>query len=97
MGVKVTISSQIWELSEVLPYAEVSDQSTEVKFLAASRGAASSSTMPRATSDRFSRAHQSSVKKSAKEVDDSGGVRNPIFNTERFGQHILKNPLVAQG
>lgn len=26
----------------------------------------------------------------------SGG-RNPIFNTERFGQHILKNPLVAQG
>ena len=37
------------------------------------------------------------AKKAAKEEDDSGGVRNPIFNTERFGQHILKNPLVAQG
>lgn len=54
--------------------------------------------MPRATTDRFSRAHQPSAKKVAsKDADDSGGVRNPIFNTERFGQHILKNPLVAQG
>jgi 18S rRNA (adenine1779-N6/adenine1780-N6)-dimethyltransferase len=25
-----------------------------------------------------------------------GGTSNPLFNTERFGQHILKNPLVAQ-
>lgn len=26
----------------------------------------------------------------------SSSTKNPIFNTERFGQHILKNPLVAQ-
>ena len=26
-----------------------------------------------------------------------GGARNHLFNTERFGQHILTNPLVAQG
>lgn len=24
-------------------------------------------------------------------------TKNPIFNTDRFGQHILRNPLVAQG
>jgi len=54
--------------------------------------------MPRATSERFSRAHEPPVKsKQAKSGDDSNAVRNPIFNTERFGQHILKNPLVAQG
>ncbi|EIN05807.1 rRNA adenine dimethylase [Punctularia strigosozonata HHB-11173 SS5] len=57
--------------------------------------------MPRATSDRFIRAHQPSAKKAAaKESSDGAGssaVHNPIFNTERFGQHILKNPLVAQG
>ncbi|KAI5119286.1 hypothetical protein M0805_008065 [Coniferiporia weirii] len=54
--------------------------------------------MPRATTDRFSRAHQPSAKQSSsKSSEDSNAVRNPIFNTERFGQHILKNPLVAQG
>lgn len=61
--------------------------------------------MPRATSERFSRTHQSSVKPGAtgrysKGHDNgessSSGVRNPIFNTERFGQHILKNPQIAQ-
>jgi 18S rRNA (adenine1779-N6/adenine1780-N6)-dimethyltransferase len=57
--------------------------------------------MPRATTDRFSRAHQPSAKaSSSKDASGSGaggsGVRNPIFNTERFGQHILKNPAVAQ-
>ncbi|KDQ16992.1 hypothetical protein BOTBODRAFT_172602 [Botryobasidium botryosum FD-172 SS1] len=51
--------------------------------------------MPRATSDKFSRAHQPSAGSSSSS-DQSGG-RNPLFNTERFGQHILKNPLVAQG
>lgn len=25
-----------------------------------------------------------------------GGTSNPLFNTERFGQHILKNPQIAQ-
>ena len=54
--------------------------------------------MPRATTERFSRAHQPSAKASKGESSSgNGGGRNPIFNTERFGQHILKNPLVAQG
>jgi len=60
--------------------------------------------MPRATSERFSRTHASSIKSAAagssKNHDNgpgsSSGVRNPIFNTERFGQHILKNPQIAQ-
>jgi hypothetical protein len=65
-----------------------------------------SSTMPRATSDRFIRAHQPSAKKAGSSSKSSGAdtasssstaTHNPIFNTERFGQHILKNPLVAQG
>ncbi|TDL27013.1 rRNA adenine dimethylase [Rickenella mellea] len=54
--------------------------------------------MPRATTERFSRAHQPSAKQNAsKDTGDSNTVRNPLFNTERFGQHILKNPMVAQG
>jgi hypothetical protein len=59
----------------------------------------SSSTMPRATTDRFVRAHQPSAKASGskEKADGSTQTHNPIFNTERFGQHILKNPLVAQG
>ncbi|KAF5359005.1 hypothetical protein D9758_004878 [Tetrapyrgos nigripes] len=55
--------------------------------------------MPKATTDRFSRAHQPSAKASSsksKEGGDSSAIRNPIFNTERFGQHILKNPQTAQ-
>lgn len=60
--------------------------------------------MPRATSGRFSRTHQSSIKSAAASSSKnhsanegtSAGVRNPIFNTERFGQHILKNPQIAQ-
>ncbi|KAL1755580.1 S-adenosyl-L-methionine-dependent methyltransferase [Schizophyllum commune] len=55
--------------------------------------------MPKATSDKFSRAHIPSAKNAAKAESSSsgGGARNPIFKTERFGQHILNNPLVAQG
>ncbi|KAK0225660.1 S-adenosyl-L-methionine-dependent methyltransferase [Armillaria fumosa] len=55
--------------------------------------------MPRATTDRFSRAHQPSSKASKDKSNaesSSSAVRNPIFNTERFGQHILKNPAIAQ-
>ncbi|KAF5375337.1 hypothetical protein D9615_007982 [Tricholomella constricta] len=50
--------------------------------------------MPRATTERFSRAHQSSAKKN--EAKSSSSMTNPIFNTQRFGQHILKNPATAQ-
>jgi 18S rRNA (adenine1779-N6/adenine1780-N6)-dimethyltransferase len=57
--------------------------------------------MPRAVSDRFIRAHQPSAKagssKDGASSSAGGGGHNPLFNTERFGQHILKNPLVAQG
>jgi hypothetical protein len=59
--------------------------------------------MPRAVTDRFTRAHQASAKPSGsskgkeKDTSDSAGAtRNPLFNTERFGQHILKNPQIAQ-
>ncbi|KAH9984690.1 S-adenosyl-L-methionine-dependent methyltransferase [Russula vinacea] len=55
--------------------------------------------MPRATSERFSRAHQPSAKSKASKghgEPSSSSVRNPIFNTERFGQHILKNPSIAR-
>ncbi|KAG7446511.1 rRNA adenine dimethylase [Guyanagaster necrorhizus] len=55
--------------------------------------------MPRATTDRFSRAHQPSARASKEKRNgesSSSAVRNPIFNTERFGQHILKNPAIAQ-
>ncbi|KAF9256199.1 rRNA adenine dimethylase [Marasmius fiardii PR-910] len=53
--------------------------------------------MPKATSDRFSRAHQPSVNaQKSKDEPSSSSARNPIFNTEQFGQHILKNPQVAQ-
>ena len=53
--------------------------------------------MPRATTDRFTRAHQPSASKTKSDnAESSTAARNPIFNTERFGQHILKNPQVAQ-
>ncbi|EJD51243.1 rRNA adenine dimethylase [Auricularia subglabra TFB-10046 SS5] len=54
--------------------------------------------MPRATTDRFTRAHIKSAKpeKSNANTGSSTGAHNPIFNTERFGQHILKNPQIAQ-
>ncbi|KAF8331866.1 rRNA adenine dimethylase [Cantharellus anzutake] len=52
--------------------------------------------MPRATSEKFSRFHAPSAKPKS---SGSGnvGTANPLFNVEKFGQHILKNPRVAQG
>ncbi|KAF8064204.1 adenine-N6,N6--dimethyltransferase [Lyophyllum atratum] len=50
--------------------------------------------MPRATTERFSRAHQPAPKKN--DAKSSSSMTNPIFNTQRFGQHILKNPATAQ-
>ncbi len=52
-------------------------------------------TMPRAVVQRFSRAHEKPIAKTEKN-DDKDRVNNPIFNTARFGQHILKNPQIAQ-
>ncbi|KIJ57223.1 hypothetical protein M422DRAFT_773875 [Sphaerobolus stellatus SS14] len=56
--------------------------------------------MPRATSERFNKIHQASARpggaKPAKESTSSNAASNPIFNTDRFGQHILKNPTIAQ-
>jgi 18S rRNA (adenine1779-N6/adenine1780-N6)-dimethyltransferase len=58
--------------------------------------------MPRATSDRFSRMHAASASTSkskdtqGKDKDSGNRATNPLFNTARFGQHILKNPTIAQ-
>ena len=41
--------------------------------------------------------HQPSAKSKASSSEaSSSATRNPIFNTEQFGQHILKNPQTAQ-
>ncbi|GJJ15032.1 hypothetical protein Clacol_009306 [Clathrus columnatus] len=53
--------------------------------------------MPRATSDRFNKLHQASAKVGKeKNAKESSGGANPLFKTERFGQHILKSGQVAQ-
>lgn len=59
--------------------------------------------MPRAVSEKVSRVHQPAAATrrpgtSGSSASSSAGptTKNPIFNTDRFGQHILKNPLVAQ-
>ncbi|KIY69559.1 rRNA adenine dimethylase [Cylindrobasidium torrendii FP15055 ss-10] len=54
--------------------------------------------MPRATTDKFTRAHEPSAKAAKQQKNGESSTaasRNPIFNTERFGQHILKNPAIA--
>ncbi|GAA5875747.1 hypothetical protein JCM3774_006446 [Rhodotorula dairenensis] len=56
--------------------------------------------LPRATSERFNRQHAAAPSAASKQDRKEGGGKgalNPIFNTAQFGQHILKNPLVAQG
>jgi len=69
--------------------------------------------MPKAVSSTFRPATIANPKKKGSEASGSGtgsgsggnaatgsagsGGRNHLFNTERFGQHILTNPAVAQG
>ncbi|WFC99974.1 18S rRNA (adenine(1779)-N(6)/adenine(1780)-N(6))-dimethyltransferase [Malassezia yamatoensis] len=57
--------------------------------------------MPRAVSNRVTsvqaQAAASSPRNAVSQQNTSATTKNPIFNTEKFGQHILKNPLVAQG
>ncbi|WFD31544.1 18S rRNA (adenine(1779)-N(6)/adenine(1780)-N(6))-dimethyltransferase [Malassezia sp. CBS 17886] len=60
--------------------------------------------MPRAVSNKITSARAQAVSASprhaqaaASQQNSGATTKNPIFNTERFGQHILKNPLVAQG
>ncbi|WFD43646.1 18S rRNA (adenine(1779)-N(6)/adenine(1780)-N(6))-dimethyltransferase [Malassezia psittaci] len=57
--------------------------------------------MPRAVSNRVTsvqtQAASSSPRHAVSQQNTSATTKNPIFNTEKFGQHILKNPLVAQG
>ncbi|KIJ55299.1 hypothetical protein M422DRAFT_774370 [Sphaerobolus stellatus SS14] len=50
--------------------------------------------MPKATSERFNRANKAAHSKDRDDTKSSG--INPLFNTARFGQHILKNPSIAQ-
>lgn len=58
--------------------------------------------MPKATSQTF-RAQPTSAAQRPKKGGESsaaaaaGGARNHLFDTAKFGQHILTNPLVAQG
>jgi 18S rRNA (adenine1779-N6/adenine1780-N6)-dimethyltransferase len=65
-------------------------------------------TMPKATSQKLSRqqapalssASSRPAKKGAaagEEGASGGGGKNHLFDTAKFGQHILMNPLVAQG
>ncbi|PKI83688.1 Dim1p [Malassezia vespertilionis] len=54
--------------------------------------------MPRAVSNKVTSARTQAVNASPRtQQNTSLTTKNPIFNTEKFGQHILKNPLVAQG
>lgn len=57
--------------------------------------------MPKAVAGRITSAQTqaaaASPRAAAQQQASANATRNPIFNTERFGQHILKNPLVAQG
>ncbi|WVO16510.1 dimethyladenosine transferase [Cryptococcus depauperatus] len=63
--------------------------------------------MPKAVSQTYRPQIISAAKKSKKGGEPSaaaaaagsagGGARNHLFDTARFGQHILTNPLVAQG
>ncbi|KAF8317856.1 rRNA adenine dimethylase [Clavulina sp. PMI_390] len=52
--------------------------------------------MPRATSGKLSSAAHKPSPKGKERASEGAGAQNPLFNTERFGQHILKNPAVAQ-
>lgn len=65
--------------------------------------------MPRAVSDKLIQLHSAAAKPTSSKANGAsagssssssssatGNAGNPIFNTDRFGQHILKNPLVAQ-
>ncbi|WVQ83363.1 dimethyladenosine transferase [Cryptococcus sp. DSM 104549] len=58
--------------------------------------------MPKATSQHFKVQPTSAASRPKKSGESSataagGGARNHLFDTARFGQHILTNPLVAQG
>ena len=58
--------------------------------------------MPRVVSNRVTTAQTQAANAGPRaaaqsQQNTSATTKNPLFNTERFGQHILKNPLVAQG
>ena len=57
--------------------------------------------MPRAVSNKVTSAQTQAANAAPRaahsQQNTSATTKNPIFNTEKFGQHILKNPLVAQG
>lgn len=52
--------------------------------------------MPKATSEKLFRAHKPAVKKQSEASGSGSANTNPLFNTARFGQHILKNAQTAQ-
>ena len=52
--------------------------------------------MPRAVSNKITSAHTQAVAARTQQ-NSSATTKNPIFNTEKFGQHILKTALGALG
>jgi 18S rRNA (adenine1779-N6/adenine1780-N6)-dimethyltransferase len=50
--------------------------------------------MPRAVKTHFSRVHDQPLK--VQKPQPGSVVNNPLFDTARFGQHILKNPAISQ-
>lgn len=72
-------------------------RATSEKFTRLHQAAAKSSKAP--TNLHLSSGASGKHTSSRNKADEGGagaGTSNPLFNTERFGQHILKNPLVAQ-
>lgn len=60
-------------------------------------GKLSSAVRPAAPTSASRRPDAKGGKSSGAGGEGSSGGRNHLFNTEKFGQHILMNPLVAQG
>lgn len=91
-----TILSILPSLLITMPRA-VSDKLIHLHSAAARPGGASSSSAPGRSGGggKDGRASSSGVASSSSSTA-TGNAGNPIFNTDRFGQHILKNPLVAQ-
>ncbi|KAJ7496921.1 S-adenosyl-L-methionine-dependent methyltransferase [Mycena latifolia] len=52
--------------------------------------------MPREASSREGTLLACSRQAAQKARKSASAVNNPLFNTERFGQHILKNPAISQ-
>lgn len=92
-----SIPTILFSLHLTMPRA-VSDKLIHLHSAAARPGGAPSGSAAGRTGGsggKDGRASSSGVASSSSSAA-TGNAGNPIFNTDRFGQHILKNPLVAQ-